>query len=141
MSLARLIIIAFTLAPCVLSADIAIAARNIRPGDVMNITDVMVIRGTSEGAFESAEQIIGAEAKVALYAGRAILVGQITPAARVQRNQIIEINFSSSGLSMSTEGRALSRGTVGQRIRVMNLASKTSIFGIVQQDGSVSVSE
>lgn len=42
---------------------------------------------------------------------------------------------------MTTEGRAFGRGFEGQRIRVMNLASKTSIFGTIQQDGSVRVSK
>lgn len=124
-----------------LAAEIAIASRNIQPGEVLGPNDVMVIRGEALGAFENATQIVGSEAKVALYAGRAILAAQIAPAASVERNQIIEINFSSNGLSMTTEGRALGRGSVGQRIRVMNLASKTSIFGTIQNDGSVHVSK
>jgi flagella basal body P-ring formation protein FlgA len=106
-----------------ISAEVAIAARNIRPGEVMSVTDVMVIRGEASGA------------------GRVILTSQIVPAASVQRNQIVEIRFSSNGLSMSTDGRALGRGSAGQRIRVMNLASKTSIFGTIQSDGSVRVSK
>jgi flagella basal body P-ring formation protein FlgA len=124
-----------------ISAEVAIAARNIRPGEVMSVTDVMVIRGEASGAFKSADLIVGAEAKVALYAGRVILTSQIVPAASVQRNQIVEIRFSRNGLSMSTDGRALGRGSAGQRIRVMNLASKTSIFGTIQSDGSVRVSK
>ncbi len=124
-----------------LAADIAIASRNIRPGEVLDTTDVMMVRGEADGAFNSAAPIVGSEAKVALYAGRVILTSQIAPAASVERNQIIEITFASNGLSMTTEGRALGRGSVGQRIRVMNLASKTSIFGTIQSDGSVRVSK
>lgn len=126
--------------PLPLIADIAIAARNIRPGEVLGEADVMVIRGEAEGAFNSLAPIVGSEAKVALYAGRIILMSQIAEAASVERNQIVEISFSSNGLSMTTEGRALGRGSAGQRIRVMNLASKTSIFGTIQNDGSVRVS-
>ncbi len=124
-----------------ISAEVAIAARNIRPGEVMSVTDVMVIRGEASGAIKSADLIVGAEAKVALYAGRVILASQIVPAASVQRNQIVEIRFSSNGLSMSTDGRASGRGSAGQRIRVMNLASKTSILGTIQSDGSARVSK
>ena len=122
-------------------ADIAIATRNIRPGDVLQKSDIMVIRGSEIGAFDTAAPLIGTEAKVALYAGRAILNNQIEPAALVERNQTIEINFASNGLSMTTEARALGRGSVGERIRVMNLTSKTSIFGTIQQDGTVRVSK
>ena len=133
------IICGFTACPVL--ADVAIAARNIRPGEVLSETDVLVIRGDANGAFESAGSIVGAETKVALYVGQAILPAQIAPAASVERNQLIEIRFVSNGLSMTTEGRALGRGFEGQRIRVMNLASKTSIFGTIQQDGSVRVSK
>ena len=124
-----------------ISAEVAIAARNIRPCEVISVTDVMVIRGEASGAIKSADLIVGAEAKVALYAGRVILASQIVPAESVQRNQIVEIRFSSNGLSMSTDGRASGRGSVGQRIRVMNLASKTSILGTIQSDGSARVSK
>ena len=127
--------------PAVLGADIAVATRNIRPGNVLSASDIVVIRGSTKGAFEDASPIVGAEAAVALYAGRAILQGQIAPAASIERNQIVEINFASKGLSMTTEGRALARGAIGQRIRVMNLASKTPIFGTVQEDGTVRVSK
>ena len=137
----RVFLIFFSfLIPPSLVADVVIAARNIRPGDVLGEMDVMVIRGATEGAFEKAAPIVGSEAIVALYAGRAILRTQIAPAPLVKRNQIIEISFLSGGLSMTTEGRALARGAEGERIRVMNLSSKSPIFGIVQSDGTVRVS-
>lgn len=123
------------------AADIAVAARNIRPGDVLTASDVILIRGEAQDAFTETEALIGLEAKVALYAGHAILTSQVTRAASVERNQIIELVYASEGLSMTTEGRALGRGAEGQRIRVMNLASKTSIFGTIQRDGSVLVSK
>lgn len=85
------IICVFTACPVI--ADVAIAARNIRPGEVLGETDVLVIRGDANGAFENAAPIVGAETKVALYVGRAILPSQIAPPASVERNQLIEIRF------------------------------------------------
>ena len=122
-------------------ADIAIATRNIRPGEVLQNVDVLMVRGTAKEAFSDPNDVIGTEAKTALYAGRIIKRNQLTAAASVQRNQIVEIVYKNNGLSMSTEGRALGRGAAGQRIRMMNLASKTSIFGTVEHNGSVRVSE
>lgn len=124
-----------------LFADMAIATRNIRPGDVLRDSDVMIIRGNARDAFTNKTQLVGLEAQVALYAGRAILNSQVGRAASIERNQIIELVYRSNGLSMITEGRALARGGEGQRIRVMNLASKTSIFGTVQQNGTVLVTK
>jgi flagella basal body P-ring formation protein FlgA len=124
-----------------LLAEMAIATRNIRPGDVLEASDVIVVRGEAQNAYSDASQLVGLEARVALYAGRTILNTQVGRAASVERNQIIEIVFTSAGLSMTTEGRALGRGAEGQRIRVMNLASKATIFGIIQRDGSVRVTK
>lgn len=122
-------------------AEIVIAARNIAPEDVLEEADILQVRGEAVGAFETADQVIGRAAKVALYAGRAILRSQITTAALIERNQIVELVYLGNGLSMITEGRALGRGGIGQRIRVMNLASKASFFGTVQSDGTVRISQ
>ncbi|MGB7319329.1 MAG: flagellar basal body P-ring formation chaperone FlgA [Planktotalea sp.] len=124
-----------------LRADIAVPTRNIRPGDILRDSDVMMIRGETADAFTAIADVIGLEARVALYAGRAILSAQVERAASVERNQIIELVYVGNGLSMSTEGRALGRGAEGQRIRVMNLTSKTSIFGTIQSDGTVRVTK
>ena len=122
-------------------ADMAVATRNIRPGEVLRDSDVMVIRGEASGGFDDKDALVGLEARVALYAGRAILNAEVGRAATVERNQIIELVYANGPLSMTTEGRALGRGAEGQRIRVMNLTSKTSIFGTIQHDGSVRVTK
>lgn len=122
-------------------AEVVVAARNIRPGEVLSGSDILKIRGQAAGGFEDEAAVIGTEAKVALYAGRAILAAQIGPAASIERNQIVELVFTAHGLSMTTEGRALGRGSEGQRIRVMNLASKASLFGTIQRDGTIKVSQ
>lgn len=136
-----ILIIFFWLGSFPASADIAIATRNIRPGEVLQNVDVLMVRGAAKEAFSDPNDVIGTEAKTALYAGRIIKRNQLTAAASVQRNQIVELVFTNNGLSMSTEGRALGRGAVGQRIRVMNLTSKTSIFGTIERNGSVRVSK
>ncbi len=136
-----LITILITLVALPLWADIAIVTRNIRPGEVLRESDVMVIRGDAEDGFDDKSAVVGLEARVALYAGRAILNSDVGRAATVERNQIIELVYANGPLSMTTEGRALGRGAEGQRIRVMNLTSKTSIFGTIQHDGSVRVTK
>jgi len=136
-----ILIIFFWLGSFPAFADIAIATRNIRPGEVLQNVDVLMVRGAAKEAFSDPNDVIGTEAKTALYAGRIIKRKQLTAAASVQRNQIVELVFTNNGLSMSTEGRALGRGAVGQRIRVMNLTSKTSIFGTIERNGSVRVSK
>lgn len=122
------------------AADTVVAARNLRPGAVLSAGDVLQVGGDTAGSFANAQNVIGMEAKVAIYAGRPILTNQLGAPATIERNQLVELIYETSGLSIRTEGRALGRGSEGQRIRIMNLSSKASLFGTVQPDGTVSVS-
>ena len=74
-----------------------------------------------------------------LYAGRPILPEHLMEPARVQRNEIVPLVFRQSGLSIATSGRVLDRGAIGDTVRVMNLSSRTTLFGTVLADGSVDV--
>lgn len=123
------------------AADIVTPTRTLRPG-VLITADALTIRdGRQPGAFDRISDVAGQEARVALYAGRPIPFDAVGPPAVVNRNEIVPLIFRTEGLSISTEGRAMERGGVGDRIRVMNLQSRTSLFGLVQADGSIKVTQ
>ncbi len=121
------------------SADTLVAARTIRSQTLLSAADVVVVRNDLPGKLSRPEDIEGLEARVVLYEGRAISVSDVGPPAIIDRNQIVTLVFSKGSLSIATEARALGRGGVGDAIRVMNLASKKSVTGIVGLDGSVLV--
>lgn len=118
-------------------ADVLVPARTIRAKSIIMYEDLVVKSTSAAGAITSYEMLVGKEAKVALYAGRPIRPQDIGPPAIVDRNQIVKIVYAGPVLTISTEGRALDRAAVGERIRVMNLSSKTTIFGTISPDGSV----
>jgi len=135
---------ALALIGCVLAgpamADTVLAARTIRAQTLIMPQDVVVKDIDVVGAFSSAADIIGQEARVALYAGRPIRHGDIGPPALVERNQIIPLIYDQSGLSITTEGRSLSRAGPGEYVRVMNMTSRMTVSGRVLPDGRVLVS-
>ncbi|MGB3246022.1 MAG: flagellar basal body P-ring formation chaperone FlgA [Sulfitobacter sp.] len=120
-------------------AETVVAARTIRANAVILATDVTVNGAQMQGGFVHPVDVVGQEARVVLYAGRPILVSDIGPPAIITRNQIVRVRFQGSGLSIVTEGRALERGAVGDRVRIMNLTSRATLFGQVQDDGTVRV--
>lgn len=124
-----------------LMAESIVAARNLRPGTVLMSSDLRTVPEPVPGAFSAAHPLIGLETKVAIYAGRPIMAEQVGPPATVERNQLVQLVFQSGGLSILAEGRALGRGSEGQRIRVMNLTSKSSLFGTIEADGRVRVTQ
>jgi flagella basal body P-ring formation protein FlgA len=120
-------------------ADIVVPNRTIRPNTVLTADILILIKGNRIDSFDRIEDVVGQEARVALYAGRPILFDSIGPPALVDRNEIVTLRYESGGLVISTAGRVLQRGGAGDRVRVMNLASRATLFGFVQTDGSISV--
>ena len=121
------------------AADTPAAARTIRAQTILAPSDLTTIPGEVPGAIGDLAAIVGQEARVALYAGRPIMPGDVGPPALVDRNQVVRLVHDAGGLSIVTEGRALGRGGVGDALRVMNLASRATVTGIVQPDGTVAV--
>ena len=135
----RALVLLFALTPQLALADSLIAARTLQARSVLVAEDMMLVAADLPGALTSTELAVGQETRVAIYAGRPILAAALGPAALVERNQNVLLIYQSAGLSMSTEGRALDRGAEGDRIKVMNLTSKTTVTGVIGPGGVVRV--
>ncbi len=122
-------------------AESVVATRTIRPQDVLTAGDVRLDPQTIAGAYQSLDDVLGQEARVAIYPGRAVMRGSLGEPALVERNQIVELIFRKGGLHIVTDGRALGRAGVGERIRVMNISSRAVLFGTVMANGTVVVSQ
>ena len=120
-------------------ADTLTAIHVIRPNTIIEAGDLGAINQVIPGALSADANIVGLEARVTLYPGRPILPAYVGPAALVERNQPVVVVFRDRGLTISADGRALSRGAEGETVRVMNLASRTTVSGKVQSDGSIVV--
>lgn len=121
-------------------AESVVATRTIRANATISEGDVTLKPVQNANAFTRVIDVVGQEARTTLYAGRPILFDDIGPPAVIGRNQIVLITYEASGLVIMTEGRSLQRGGVGDLIRIMNLDSRSTLFGQVQSDGTVRVS-
>ena len=134
-------ILAFCIGAQMVAADVVTPTRTLRPGTLITLQDLKIRDGVQSGAFDRLTDVVGQEARVALYAGRPIPFDAVGPPAIVNRNQIVPLRFRTSGLTITTEGRAMERGGVGDRIRIMNLQSRATLFGLVQADGTIKVTQ
>lgn len=121
------------------AADTVVATRTIRAMAVIGPEDVALAPGSVPGTLGEPADALGMEARVTLYAGRPIRAADIGPPAVVERNQIVPLVYQAGPLSILTEGRALARAGIGDTIRVMNLASRSTVSGRVRPDGTVVV--
>lgn len=122
------------------AADTVVAAKNLRPGMIVSAQDIKLVEAEIAGGFQLLEDVIGQEVRVVLYAGRPVLPNDIGPPALIDRNQIVTLIYTAGPMTILAEGRSLGRGAVGDRVRVMNLSSRTTITGSVSPNGDVIVS-
>jgi flagella basal body P-ring formation protein FlgA len=135
------LVLAVILSATPVAADTVVATRTIRSMAIIEPGDLQVVEGTTPGAAEAVDDLVGMEARTILYPGRPIRLNQVGPPALVERNSIVTLLFSTGGLSIATEGRALGRAGVGDSLRVMNLTSKKTVLGRVRADGTVEVGQ
>ena len=120
-------------------ADSVVATRPIRARTPIGADDVTLVQADIAGALTAVAGAIGQEARVAIYPGRPVRAADLGPPAVVERNQIVPLTYRSGSLTILTEGRALTRGGVGDVIRVMNLSSRATVTGTIGPDGLVDV--
>jgi flagellar basal body P-ring formation protein FlgA len=134
------LVLALALGPEAALAESVVAARTLRAGVLIGEGDVALAdRVAPPGAAARADEVVGLEARVTLYAGRPIPLSALAPPALVERNQIVTLVFQRGGLEIRAEGRALGRGGAGDTIRIMNLASRNTVTGRVAGDAEVHV--
>lgn len=121
------------------SAESLVATRTIRAKSLVAAEDLTLVSAELPGALSDPADAVGLEARVAIYAGKPVRQGDLGPPTLIERNQLVTLIFLSGGLAISTEGRALSRGSEGDEVRVMNLGSRNTVTGRIGPDGAVYV--
>ena len=129
----------FLILPSMAMADSVVATRTIRAQSVVQADDLTLVAAAIPNALGNLADAVGQEARISIYAGRPILAADLGPPAVVDRNQIVPLAYQSGALAILTEGRALTRGGVGDVIRVMNLASRSTVLGRISANGAVLV--
>ncbi len=135
------LVLAAALAVCAADARAGgvVATRAIPGGAVIAAADVLATDDVRPGGVADVAQAIGQEARITIYPGAPVLEAHLRPPALVERNTLVEMFFESGFLSIRAGGRALDRGALGERVRVMNLESRSIVSGVVTAPGSVSV--
>lgn len=121
------------------NADIVVPARTIRAKEIIAAEDLILKHAKIAGAMSNPAALIGQEARITLYPGRPVRVGDVGPAAIVGRNDVVTLIFKQGGLRIATEGRSLGRGAAGETVRAMNMASRMTVTGRILTDGSIEV--
>ena len=119
--------------------QVVVAARAIPARTVLSAGDLSLAPASVGGGLVAVSEAVGQETQVALYAGRPVRPEDLGPPAIVERNALVLLRYVRGALSITAEGRALDRGAEGDRVRAMNLGSRTTVTGRIAADGAVEV--
>lgn len=119
-------------------ADTIVAKQMIRPRNII-AEEHLAILSESDGPFQTITEVVGREARRVIYPGQKILPDDIQNPAVIERNAIVPLHFARKGLTIITDGRALSRAANGETVKVINRDSHKTVSGIAMPDGSVLV--
>ena len=118
---------------------VVVTTRALRARAVIGPGDVTLARRQAPGALSDPADVVGLEANGWLMAGAPLMPDHVVPAAIIERNQIVTLLFRMGMLEITTDGRALERAAPGDRVRTMNLESKTIVTGRAIAPGIVEV--
>ncbi len=137
----QILAIIFVLLATPASAQSVVAVRMMRAQEIVKPEDVAISDRKSEGAFSDPAEIVGLEVRRTIYPGRPVMRRDVGPPSIIRPNDLVVIRYRQNGLSITAEGRALGRASVGEKLRVMNTMSRSTVIGMVAPDGIVEVRE
>ncbi|MDG0992654.1 MAG: flagellar basal body P-ring formation chaperone FlgA [Luminiphilus sp.] len=120
---------------------IPVLSAALRRGDLIGKNDIILEkrRITQEygGIVTEIEDLLGMEARRNLDPGSPLRFNDLVAPILVERGQTVNIISGSGGLRVSMQGKALAKGSAGDRVLVSNLTSGARVEGVVTPDGSV----
>lgn len=117
--------------------------RPIDRRDVVHASDISIVhidkRRVPGSAVIDTSDLVDMAAKRPLRAGEIIATADIEPPRIILRGDLVTLQYSRPGLTLSARGRAMGDGAKGDLVSVLNEQSKRTIQGIVTSAGVVEV--
>ena len=131
-ALALSVIVATLPARAEAPAGVVVPVRTIPIGSIVRETDLQLVPAKEPPASDVLQRLadaVGLEARRTLYSKRPLRTRDIGPITLVRRNARVEVRFRRGPIELTTVGRAMEAGGLGQLIRVMNLDSRRTVYG------------
>jgi flagella basal body P-ring formation protein FlgA len=122
---------------------VAVAARNLRAGELIAAADVrstrMAVDAVSRYAPEQGDALVGESARLDIAEGTPLSAGLLRPHLDVHGGSAVTLVFSSAGIEVSGSGEALSDGKVGDIVQVRRGSDGSCVKGRVSAPGEVRI--
>ncbi len=125
------------------TVETAVLTRAVARGEVIKAADVAIERRPkAEAASEpvtDADQAVGLAVRQAMRSGQPLLRSQLMKPELVHRDATITLVYEVPGIVITTRGKALEAGALGDTISVANVETKRTIQGTVSGPNRVTI--
>lgn len=118
------------------------AKRTVRAGALVSLEDVELRRlpdHQAAGVAHGLEDVIGQEVRRSLYADRPVRLEDVGKPTIIRRNSLVSLTFQRGRIVLTTIGRALDDGGLGELVRVVNVDSRLTVVGVAAGPDAVHV--
>lgn len=119
------------------------AGRNINSGEVISAGDLIIVsekrKYFRKNTITSIEEAIGKRATRRIQADRLIQRGMLETPPMIEKGKQVIIKAENHELLITSTGKALEEGCIGDQIRVLNIHSKKEIIATVKRSNLVEV--
>lgn len=117
------------------TVSIPTLARMIRSGEVIQASDITwtaIPEGqVNRNIIRSSQKLIGMTPRTLVKQGSPIRLSEVNRPILVKRGALVKINFNTTKISLSTLGKAVEKGGMGDVIQVKNNASQKIVSAVV----------
>ncbi len=125
--------------------DVPVAARSIKPGEIIDFADIKFIKSNLEqlkkNIFTSESDLVGKQAKKYIQLGAAFTIRDISKPVVIKVNDPVNIIYNSGLISLRISGIALNSGAVGDVIKVKNSTSGIVLLGAIVNKNTIQIGE
>ena len=123
--------------------DMLVLARRVPPGTLLDAADLATLRVrlavSHVAVVELAEQARGMALRHSVAPGQPIPLADLVRPPAVVRGALVAMQLDAAGITLTAQAQALDDGAVGERIRVLNPASRAVLSALIDAPGHVHV--
>ncbi len=123
--------------------EVPVLNRRFATGEIIRKDDIdwVVLRGdqASRQGISDAERLIGQEVRRVLNAGQQVRASDLRTPLAVTKNAVVTMMLQTPRMQLTSKGKALEDGSVGDTVRIMNTQSKTVIEGVITSMNTVQI--
>lgn len=123
--------------------EVPVLARRLMPGDVITDSDLQWTKQARDrvgsDVAQTADALVGKTARRGVAPNQPVHLRDIREPIIVQKGQLVSILLQTSTMTLTAQGRALTDGSSGEVVRVINTASNRTIDAVVAGPNLVAV--